>query len=188
MKDLGIGTATPKPYVVSVTTAGGGQRDVGVFLPHEQLSISVEQHGLDAYRMSADDWASASGLGATLRSWGDLPDIQLDTRDAIAIGLHADGVSYGSTQRAGSTKSVLVAAWNAVSAELPSTGVGGIYSLRCQKHCAATVAAKAMWTHQIVELSLLSVLTVYNTPWFINIDLAHRRLVMYQQTSVMLLV
>ena len=120
MKDLGIGTATPKPYVVSVTTAGGGQRDVGVFLPHEQLSISVQQHGLDAYRMSADDWASASGLGATLNSWGDLPDIQLDTRDAIAIGLHADGVSYGSTQRAGSTKSVLVAAWNAVSAELPS--------------------------------------------------------------------
>ena len=70
------------------------------------------------------------------------------------IRLHAEGVSYGSTQRAGSTRSVLVAAWNAASAESPSDGVRGICSSQCQRHCAAIVAAKATCSQHVVGLSL----------------------------------
>ena len=151
VKHLDIGDATPKPYLVSVKTAGGGERTVGAFLPHEQLPISVQQHGIDAYRMSADDWNFVSGLGATLQSWGQSPDIQMDTRDVVAIGLHADGVSYGSTQRAGSTRSVLVAAWNAVSAESPSDrGRRHLYfamskALCCDCGCEGHVQSTCGW-------------------------------------------
>jgi hypothetical protein len=53
-----------------------------------------------------------------LRSWGD--EVEVDARDVLAVGLHADGVSYSASQRAGSTKSVLAAAWNVISAESPA--------------------------------------------------------------------
>ena len=115
-KRLGIGDATPDQYYVNVKSARGGERQVGLFLPHEQLSILVEKHGIDAFRMSADGWSSGSGLGRLLQSWGDDPSIQVETRDVCAIGFHADGVSYTTTQRAGNSKSVLVAAWNVISA------------------------------------------------------------------------
>ena len=113
---LGIGDATPEPYYVTVKAASGGERTVGVFLPHEELNIMVEKHGLDAFRMADAEWSSDTGLALLLKSWGDAPEIQLDSRDVCAIGFHADGVSYTTTQRAGNTKSVLVAAWNVISA------------------------------------------------------------------------
>ena len=109
-KRLGIGDATPDQYYVNIKSASGGERQVGVFLPHEQLSILVEKHGIDAFRMSADGWSSGNGLGRLLQSWGDDPSIQVETRDVCAIGFHADGASYTTTQRAGTSKSVLVAA------------------------------------------------------------------------------
>ena len=117
---LDIGDATPDPYIISVKSAGGGQRNVGVFLPHEQLNISVLTHGIDAYRVSSESWVSDSSVGALLRDWGDSPGIQIDSRDVLALGIHADGVSYSTTQRAGSTRSVLAAAWNIISAEMPA--------------------------------------------------------------------
>lgn len=119
-KDIGIGSSTPEPYMVSVKTSGGGYRNVGVFLPHEEIAMSVQMHGIDALRLSTAAWDSGIGLGAMLRDWGDSPHIQLEARDVIAIGLHADGVSYSASQRAGSTRSVLAAAWNAISADLPA--------------------------------------------------------------------
>ena len=120
VKSLGIGDATPDPYIVSVKTAGCLHRNVGVFLPHEQLKITVDTHGIDAYRVSSESWVSDSGVGALLRDWGDSLGIQIDSRDVLALGIHADGVSYSTTQRAGSTKSVLAAAWNIISAEMPA--------------------------------------------------------------------
>lgn len=119
-QELGIGDDTPLPYLVNVKTTGGAMREVGVFLPHEQLHLSVQHHGIDALRLSDDAWGSASGLADLLRAWGDSPEIGMDTRDALAIGLHADGVCYGANQRPGSTKSVLAAAWNVVSATSPA--------------------------------------------------------------------
>ena len=119
-KDIGIVGSTPEPYMVSVKTSGGGYRNVGVFLPHAELAVSVQTHGIDAFRLSAAAWDSGNVLGAMLRDWGDSPHIQVEARDVIAIGLHADGVSYSASQRAGSSRSVLACAWNAISAELPA--------------------------------------------------------------------
>ena len=82
--------------------------------------MSVQTHGIDAFRLSAAAWDSGNGLGAMLRDWGDSPHIQVDARDVVAIGLHADGVSYRASQRAGSSRAVLAAAWNAISADLPA--------------------------------------------------------------------
>jgi hypothetical protein len=119
-QELGIAENTPSPYLVSVKTTGGAYREVGVFLPHEQLHLTVRHHGIDAFRLSAAAWDSEHGLANLLRAWGDSPEIQLEARDALAIGFHADGVSFGANQRPGSTKSVLAAAWNVISAESPA--------------------------------------------------------------------
>ena len=47
-QELGIAENTPSPYLVSVKTTGGAYRQVGVFLPHEQLHLAVRHHGIDA--------------------------------------------------------------------------------------------------------------------------------------------
>jgi hypothetical protein len=117
-KHLGIGT--PEPYLVKVKAAGGEDREVAVFLPHEQVPLAIGRAGLDAYRLSAEAWDSGSGLAELMRAWGDSPEVAMDTRDVLAIGLHADGVCYTANQRPGATKSVLAAAWNIISAESPA--------------------------------------------------------------------
>ena len=117
---LGIGDATPHPYMVAVKAANGETRTIGVFLPHEQLAMQVQAHGIDAFRLGAAEWQADTGLGNLLRTWGDSPDVQVDSRDVLAVGMHADGVSYTTTQRAGSTRSVLASAWNIISAPSPA--------------------------------------------------------------------
>ena len=66
----------------------------------------VQRHGLDAFRLPAAAYYAAEGLGGLLRAWGAKPEIALDTRDVAVFGFHADGVSYTSSSRAGSSKSV----------------------------------------------------------------------------------
>ena len=107
---------TPEPYFVTVAGANNTTRTVGLALPHEQYSLLVKRHGLDAFRLPAAAYNAAEGLGAMLRQWGAKPDIAVETTDCAVIGLHADGVSYTSSSRAGAPKGVLVASWNIVSA------------------------------------------------------------------------
>ena len=111
---------TPEPYFIEVPGVRGSTRQVAVCLPHEQYPMLVQRHGIEAWRLSAAAYAAPEGLGPLLQGWGDKPDISLDTRDVGVLGLHADGVSYTSSSRAGSSKSVLVASWNVVSAPLQS--------------------------------------------------------------------
>ena len=118
-RHVGVGHQTPEPYVVEVPGVGGVSRRVQIFLPHEQYQLLVEQHGVDAYRLPAAEYASPGGMGALLRSWGDLPEVSIETRDVGVIGLHCDGVSYTSSSRAGAAKGVLVASWNVVSSAAP---------------------------------------------------------------------
>ena len=114
---LGIDADTAEPYHVVVPTAGGGTRSVAVCLPHEQYQLLAAKHGIDAYRLSHEAWNSDVAMGPLLRAWGEHPEVQMDCRDVAMVGLHADGVSYTSTIRAGSgAKSVLVASFNFVSA------------------------------------------------------------------------
>ena len=127
---LDVVQATPEPYYLEVPGAGGSTRQVGVCLPHEQYHMLVQQDGLDAWRLSAADYSAPHGFGPLLQAWGDKPEISLDTRDFGVLGLHADGVSYTSSSRAGSSKAVLVAAWNVVSA--PSLSCRG---RRCLFFC-----------------------------------------------------
>ena len=110
---------TPEPYFVTVPGANQITRTVGVSLPHEQFHMLVQRHGLDAFRLPAAAYYAAEGLGGLLRAWGAKPEIALDTRDVAVFGFHADGVSYTSSSRAGTSKSVLVASWNVVSAGEP---------------------------------------------------------------------
>ena len=119
-RHVGVGHETPEPYVAEVPGVGGALRQVQVFLPHEQFQLLVAKHGADAYRLSSEAYEAHGGLGALLRSWGDNPEVGLDTRDVGVIGLHTDGVSYSSSVRAGACKGVLVASWNVVSASRPS--------------------------------------------------------------------
>ena len=56
-----------------------------------------------------------------LREWGLRLGLDpLVAKQALAIGFHADGVSYSTTNRVGYSRSVNVASWNIVSAEQQS--------------------------------------------------------------------
>ena len=127
---LGVVENTPEPYYVDVPSAGGHIRKVAVCLPHEQYHMLLQKHGLDAFRLSGAASAADEGLGPLLIQWGNKSDINLDTRDVAVLGLHADGVSYTSSNRAGSSKAVLVASWNVVSAPMQSHR-----GLRCLFFC-----------------------------------------------------
>ena len=115
---MGISENTPEPYYVDVRSVGGANRQVGVCLRHEQLQSIVAEVGLDAVRLSEEVWEDAEGMGPLLRGWGDSDDVLVDSRDVVILGMHADGVSYTSSVRAGGSKAVLVASWNIASAPL----------------------------------------------------------------------
>ena len=134
-QDVGLDEDTPAPYFIQVPSAGGLTRQVGVFLPHEQYQLLVGRYGLDACRLSDEDWNSEEAMGPLLRRWGDHPDVELDCRDLGILGIHADGVSYSSSTRAGSTRSVLVASWNVISA--PAAALRG-------RRCMFFVLSKAL--------------------------------------------
>ena len=134
-KSVGLDEDTPEPYFIDVPSSGGGTRQVGVFLPHEQYQLLVGRYGLDACRLSDSDWNSDEAMGPLLRRWGDHPDVQLDCRDIGMLGIHADGVSYSSSSRVGSSRSVLVASWNLISA--PADSLRG-------RRCMFFVLSKAL--------------------------------------------
>ena len=114
-KRLGIADATPEPYNVSIPGPGARLRNVGVCLPHEQAHMIVSKDGLEKYACSDRLWASDVGVGQLLRQWGDRSGVS--PRHVLAIGLHADGVSYSTSNRVGQSRSAAVSAWNFISAE-----------------------------------------------------------------------
>ncbi len=91
---------------------------MSLFLPHEQAELLVERHGLDPWVLSDRAWALDTGLATVMREWGSQPLVDTDPRLVCPIGMHADGVSYSSTSRVGSSKSVLVASWNMIGSEI----------------------------------------------------------------------
>ena len=114
-KTIGLGDATPEPYEVEVMGVGGVPRTVGVLLPHEYVGKVVAKWGHENFRVSDSSWNGTFGIGKMLKEWGE--SVGIDSREALAIGLHADGVSYTTSQRVGHNKACLVASWNMVSAE-----------------------------------------------------------------------
>lgn len=105
-----------EPYMVEVPGKDGRLRTVGVCLPHEQFAGIVRQKSIEEFRLSQPMWDSEEGMGPLLRQWGENPDVGVYARDVAVLGMHADGVSFTSSSRAGSAKSVLVCSWNIPSA------------------------------------------------------------------------
>ena len=142
-KTLGVGNVTPEPYHVTVPSANGGSRQVAVCLPHEQYQMLVHTHGLGAWRLSPEAFAASEGLGPLLQAWGSKPEVSLETRDVAVLGLHADGVSYSASARAGHAEGVLAASWNVVSApEQAHRGRRVVFFLPSARHFVATVVAR----------------------------------------------
>ena len=105
----------PEPYEIEVPGPGGKLHKMNVILPHEQAHLTVLKDGLDKYTVSDASWNADIGVGKLLRQWG--AEERVEARRAIVLGLHADGVSYSSTQRVGQSKSAAVGAFNIISAE-----------------------------------------------------------------------
>jgi hypothetical protein len=97
----------------------GNRGTLELLLPHEVISSMTAR---DPGQWCLDDASVASGkLGAVLDQWSKHPDVEFtgNLSDVFAIGLHADGVSYTSSVRPGSSKKVLVCSWNIISARRP---------------------------------------------------------------------
>ena len=123
----GLMDSLSKPYYVSVPGPRGRPVEVAMFLPHEVYhNIVGKSGGTERWRLPDDRLNEPAGLGALLRTWGDHPSLTQDHELAnVAIfGLHADAISYTSTMRAGGSKSVLVASWNAISARTLEYPIG----------------------------------------------------------------
>jgi hypothetical protein len=125
---------TPDAYLVEVPGPASTTRIVSVVLPHEQLQKVVEAHGAEQYRTSDRQWAAVVGIGPVLRQWG--IDVGIDARDVLAIGVHADGVSYSSSVRVGAVRGVHVGSWNIISAEAATH--------RGQRHLSYAIAKRSM--------------------------------------------
>ena len=115
-KKIGLDEASPEPYHVDVPGVGGVRRSIGVLLPHEYVGKIAAKLGHDKFRVNEESWNADFGVGKMITDWGEA--VGVDSREALGIGLHADGVSYTTSQRVGHSKSCLVASWNIISAEL----------------------------------------------------------------------
>ena len=112
-----------QPYMCKVPGPGGALKDMIIFLPHEIYFKLIEStHGQkDSWCLTEEVLAKEEGLGKTLRTWCDHPDVACgDNPSEIGVfGIHADGASYTSSNRAGSVRSVLVGSCNIISAKDP---------------------------------------------------------------------
>ena len=108
---IGVAEVMPEPYAVRVPGPNGSHRNVNVFLPHEQAHMTITKDGVEKFRASDRDWQGGVGVAGLVQRWS--ADAGIDpARDVLAVGLHADGVSYTATQRVGQSRSAAVSAWN----------------------------------------------------------------------------
>ena len=109
-----------KPYETKVRGPGGSEMTQEIFLPSEIYYHETKNAGgnLQPWCLSPAELASDSGLGRTMREWCEDPQVNVtEHQDRVAaFGLHADGATYTTTNRAGGTKSVIVCSMNIISA------------------------------------------------------------------------
>ena len=105
-------TYATKPYTIPIQD--GGKLDI--FLPHEVVNAVVSQVGLD--EVAIGDRLNTDPIGGVLRTWASHNDVryQGNLAELTAVGIHYDGLSYTSTNRAGGARSVQVASMNLLSA------------------------------------------------------------------------
>lgn len=114
----GLMSSLARPYLAEIPGAGNKNIVARVFLPHEGLFELVDSKPLSEWTLPPQVLANTGGLGGLVKQWAQHPDVTShpDPQSVIAIGLHADGVQYTSTLRAGGVKSVYVMSWNVISA------------------------------------------------------------------------
>jgi hypothetical protein len=103
-----------KPYKVDLANGF----DANLFLPHEVLFYMLRATDLHQWCLPEDRLQDDRGLGLLLRQWSEHDDVNYagSLADVPMIGIHADGVAYTTTMRAGGSKGVLVASMNVISA------------------------------------------------------------------------
>ena len=106
---------TPEAYHVEVMGPKGTTRTVSVVLPHEQLHLMALAGKVPRLRVSDASWNADFGVGKLVREW--CRSEGFGSRDILALGIHADGVSYTTNNRAGYNRSVAVCSYNVISAE-----------------------------------------------------------------------
>ena len=115
--------AVARPYVLHVQGPGQRPIEARLFLPHETFAHRVSSSGsLAPWLLTTEALNADIGLGRLLRDWAVHPNVDLGVfpDNVAAFGLHADGVQYASTMRAGGAKSVLVCSFNVISAKSPA--------------------------------------------------------------------
>ena len=116
----GFLTTGARPYTFKMLGPGGREEDVNMFLPTETYHHLVRNTNgdLSHWCLDQDRLNAASGLGATLKEWGASQEVE-NLNEVAMLGLHCDGATYTSTNRAGGTKSVVVGSINVASAADP---------------------------------------------------------------------
>ena len=116
-RSVGLMASVCKPYVFR---AGLNNHIVEMFLPHELLTMLKLNHGhIEKMCMDAGELAASDGLGSLLRTWADEVGFDGDVSECPVVGMHCDGVNYGSSLRAGQQKSVVCASMNVISSKVP---------------------------------------------------------------------
>jgi hypothetical protein len=110
----GFMSTQSQPYEVALP---GGKGSVFMMLPHEVLHGMVGADPSPHWVFGDRAGDPAEPLASLVQRWCDHPDVQCDTDPGriVMIGMHADGVSYASSLRAGDGRKIIVGSWNVIS-------------------------------------------------------------------------
>ena len=117
-KRAGLMSSMARPYLAKVPGVGGQEIVARLFLPHEGLHELTGTRALSEWTLPQETLVHPTCLARLVTQWTVHQDVTShpDPANVIAIGMHADGVQYTSTMRAGGAKSIIVMSWNAISA------------------------------------------------------------------------
>ena len=129
--EFGLVSCGAKPYKVDLDN----NYQAWVFLPHEIVHhVSMRRGGHQQWALDADTLKSGQGLGGQLREWAAHPDVQFagDVSQVGIAGIHVDGVTFISSNRAGGQRSIAVVSMNIIS--------GSEVEVRNQRHILFAVS------------------------------------------------
>jgi hypothetical protein len=109
----GLVSSPARPYRVPLGTGG----ELIVFLPHE-FYPGIVGDDLEHWCLSPADVQAGVGLAGLLKTWSEHADVDFngDLSKVGVLGLHADGVQYSASVRAGGARSIVVGSMNIISA------------------------------------------------------------------------
>ena len=110
-----------RPYRFMVPGPGQALTKASMLLPHEVMHEALIREGsLASLCLSPEQLASDTGLGPLLRQWAQDPSVASFTpsvSEVLILGLHADGVQYTCSVRAGGARSIFVGSVNIISGQ-----------------------------------------------------------------------